>query len=164
MMGDTVDLVGEGLSSSVAWRGETPSNQVRVSMRHEDRNETNLPVNDEKGLTRRELLKAVGAVAATVGVDFRGVRASASVCSATSALLLPEGRGDQVARPRAAAFDLADVRLLEGPFRRAQERNGRYLLQLEPDRLLHNFRVNAGLKPKAAVYGGWESVEPWVNI
>ena len=32
-----------------------------------------------------------------------------------------------------------------------------YLLQLEPDRMLHNFRVNAGLEPKAPVYGGWES-------
>ena len=66
--------------------------------------------------------------------------------------------------PRAAAFSLADVRLLEGPFRQAQERDARYLLQLEPDRLLHNFRVNAGLKPKALVYGGWESAEPWVAI
>ena len=35
---------------------------------------------------------------------------------------------------------------------------------LEPDRLLHNFRVNAGLQPKAPVYGGWESQEPWVEI
>src|SRR4029078_1148209 len=34
----------------------------------------------------------------------------------------------------------------------------------QPDRLLHNFRVNAGLEPKAPVYGGWESEEPWVNI
>ena len=66
--------------------------------------------------------------------------------------------------PRAAAFNLADVRLLEGPFRQAQERDGRYLLQLEPDRLLHNFRVNAGLTPKAPVYGGWESVQTWADI
>jgi hypothetical protein len=38
------------------------------------------------------------------------------------------------------------------------------MLSLDPDRLLHNFRVNAGLEPKAPVYGGWESQEPWVNI
>ena len=61
-------------------------------------------------------------------------------------------------------FALRDVRLLEGPFREAQERNARYLLSLEPDRLLHNFRVNAGLPPKAPVYGGWESEEPWIDI
>jgi DUF1680 family protein len=30
--------------------------------------------------------------------------------------------------------------------------------------MLHNFRVNAGLKPKAPVYGGWESVQPWIEI
>lgn len=56
------------------------------------------------------------------------------------------------------------MRLLDGPFRDAQARDARYLLSLEPDRLLHNFRVNAGLAPKAPVYGGWESEEPWVEI
>ncbi|HEY9226927.1 MAG TPA: beta-L-arabinofuranosidase domain-containing protein, partial [Gemmatimonadaceae bacterium] len=61
-------------------------------------------------------------------------------------------------------FDLRDVRLLDGPFRAAQQRNARYLLSLDPDRMLHNFRVNAGLAPKAPVYGGWESVEPWIGI
>ena len=39
-----------------------------------------------------------------------------------------------------------------------------YLVALQPDRMLHNFRVNAGLEPKAPVYGGWESEEPWVDI
>ncbi|MFL6620003.1 MAG: beta-L-arabinofuranosidase domain-containing protein [Povalibacter sp.] len=62
------------------------------------------------------------------------------------------------------AFPLSDVRLGDGPFLDAQRRDERYLLQLQPDRLLHNFRVNAGLEPKAAVYGGWESQEPWVDI
>src|ERR1044071_1421206 len=62
------------------------------------------------------------------------------------------------------AFPLSDVRLEQGPFLDAQQRDVRYLLQLEPDRLLHNFRVNAGLQPKAPVYGGWESQEPWIDI
>src|SRR6476619_8372574 len=65
---------------------------------------------------------------------------------------------------RGAPFDLRAVRLLDGPFRAAQQRNARYLLSLDPDRMLHNFRVNAGLTPKAPVYGGWESEEPWVGI
>ena len=30
--------------------------------------------------------------------------------------------------------------------------------------MLANFRINAGLTPKAPVYGGWESVEPWIEI
>ncbi|HEY8974943.1 MAG TPA: beta-L-arabinofuranosidase domain-containing protein, partial [Burkholderiaceae bacterium] len=61
-------------------------------------------------------------------------------------------------------FPLRDVRLLDGPWRRAQVLAGRYLMSLDSDRLLHNFRVNAGLPPKAPVYGGWESQEPWVDI
>ena len=53
---------------------------------------------------------------------------------------------------------LADVRLLEGsPFKNAMDRDAAYLLTIEPDRLLHRFYSNAGLKPKAEVYGGWES-------
>src|SRR4029079_15401150 len=59
---------------------------------------------------------------------------------------------------------LRDVRLLDGPFLSAQKRDVDYLLSLEPDRMLHNFRVNAGLAPKAPVYGGWESEEPWIEI
>ena len=30
--------------------------------------------------------------------------------------------------------------------------------------MLANFRSNAGLAPRAPVYGGWESVEPWIWI
>jgi DUF1680 family protein len=67
-------------------------------------------------------------------------------------------------RQTVAPFALADVRLLPGAFEHAQTLDGRYLLSLQPDRLLHNFRVNAGLAPKAPVYGGWESQEPWVDI
>ncbi len=62
------------------------------------------------------------------------------------------------------AFDLSDVDLVEGPFLHAQRMTESYLLKLEPDRMLHNFRVNAGLKPKAPVYGGWESEPTWADI
>jgi len=61
-------------------------------------------------------------------------------------------------------FELAAVHLLPGPFATARDLDARYLLSLEPDRLLHNFRANAGLAPKAPVYGGWESKEPWIDI
>jgi DUF1680 family protein len=54
-------------------------------------------------------------------------------------------------------FDLSEVKLLDSPFKRAMDLNARYLLSLVPDRFLHYFRVNAGLKPKAPAYGGWES-------
>jgi uncharacterized protein len=65
---------------------------------------------------------------------------------------------------RARFFGLDAVRLGAGPFLDAQRRDSDYLLRLEPDRMLANFRRNAGLEPKAPVYGGWESVEPWIWI
>lgn len=58
---------------------------------------------------------------------------------------------------RAHTFDLADVTVSDGPFREAMEADARYLLVLEPDRLLADFREHAGLKAKAERYGGWES-------
>src|SRR5262245_66690686 len=77
---------------------------------------------------------------------------------------LQSSRGQFPAAPQVTAFSLADVRLLDGPFLEAQKRNEAYLMKLEPDRMLHNFRVNAGLEPKAPVYGGWESVSTWADI
>ena len=66
--------------------------------------------------------------------------------------------------PQVQYFGLRDVRLAKGPFLHAQKLDEAYLLRLEPDRMLANFRANAGLQPRAPVYGGWESVEPWVWI
>src|SRR5258708_6380955 len=54
-------------------------------------------------------------------------------------------------------FCLLEVKLLDSPFKQGMDLNASYLLSLEPDRFLHYFRVNAGLKPKAPTYGGWES-------
>jgi len=53
------------------------------------------------------------------------------------------------APPLAAPFSLGDVKLLDSPFKKAMDLNAAYLLSLEPDRLLHNTRLYAGLKPKA---------------
>ena len=69
-----------------------------------------------------------------------------------------------IALQKGRYFPLSQVRLGPGPFLDAQKLDEAYLLQLEPDRMLANFRVNAGLAPKAMVYGGWESVEPWIDI
>jgi uncharacterized protein len=56
-------------------------------------------------------------------------------------------------------FDLTQVRLLNGPFRDAMQRDQAYLLSLDTNRLLHNFRKNAGLPSTAEPYGGWEAPE-----
>jgi len=57
---------------------------------------------------------------------------------------------------RVEPLPLSQVRLLPSPFLDAVESNRHYLLTLEPDRLLHNFRAGAGLPPKGERYGGWE--------
>ena len=62
-----------------------------------------------------------------------------------------------LAPPKAMPFSLQDVRLLPGPFKDGQDIAVKYLLSLEPDRFLANFRKEAGLEPKAKHYGGWES-------
>ncbi len=54
-------------------------------------------------------------------------------------------------------FDLQAVRLRPGPVLDALETNRRFLLALDPDRLLHMFRVTAGLPSAAAPLGGWEA-------
>lgn len=92
----------------------------------------------------------------------KSLRHSLLIC--ISLLLLPLGinanppsRVRDRIRREAHAFDLADVRLLDGPFKKAMMLDAEYLLRLEPDRLLSWFRKEAGLKPKGEVYGGWES-------
>jgi DUF1680 family protein len=59
--------------------------------------------------------------------------------------------------PQVQLFDLAQVRLADGPFKVAQETDAAYVRALEPDRLLAWFRKEAGLPQKGEVYGGWES-------
>ena len=71
----------------------------------------------------------------------------------------PTLRSAEPARLVARPFPLAAVRLLEGPFATAQQRNQEVLLQLDPDRLLHMFCVTAGLPSQAEPYGGWEKPE-----
>ena len=60
---------------------------------------------------------------------------------------------------QAQPFPLSDVRLLDGPFKHAQELDAKYLLSLDVDRLLHTFRLNAGLPTTAQPYGGWEELK-----
>ena len=54
-------------------------------------------------------------------------------------------------------FPLTQVRLGDGPCKVAMEADRRYLHSLPPDRLLHTFRINAGLPTSARPLGGWEA-------
>jgi DUF1680 family protein len=56
-----------------------------------------------------------------------------------------------------APFGLKEVRLLDGPFKEAQDRASLTLLKTyEPDRFLSRPRTAAGLDAKAPPYEGWE--------
>ena len=59
----------------------------------------------------------------------------------------------------ARPLPLSAVRLTGGPLKRAQDLDAKYLLALEPDRMMAGYRLRAGLEPKAKGYGGWDSVE-----
>jgi hypothetical protein len=65
--------------------------------------------------------------------------------------------GSQFPRDGIVALNAPHVRLTSGPLRDRQTSNGQYLLALQPDRLLHNFRINAGLPSLALPLGGWEN-------
>jgi DUF1680 family protein len=58
---------------------------------------------------------------------------------------------------KATAFNLGDVKITDGLFKKAMDNDAAYLLSIEPSRLLHRFYKNAGLPTNGDVYGGWES-------
>ncbi|NID13455.1 glycoside hydrolase family 127 protein [Fibrivirga algicola] len=68
---------------------------------------------------------------------------------------------------KAQSFDLQDVRITHGLFHDNIEREGKWLLSLPVDRLMHSFRVNAGMntpKPGSPTkmpkpLGGWEGLD-----
>ena len=89
----------------------------------------------------------------------RGVLAGmTSLTTMASAGLAAEEVGQlAAANGPAKPFPLSQVRLRPSIFLDSVEANKRYLLSLDPDRLLHNFHLFAGIAPKGAKYGGWEA-------
>ncbi len=85
--------------------------------------------------------------------------------SATAALAALPGRGRSGAvdaapdapPPIASPFDLSRVRLRPGPCLDAMMVNRRFLMAQDPDRLLHTFRLTAGLPTTGEPLGGWEA-------
>ncbi|MCY2954429.1 MAG: glycoside hydrolase family 127 protein [Planctomycetota bacterium] len=75
-------------------------------------------------------------------------------------ILPPDSANAAGPAPAAEAFEPGRVRLLDGPFKTVQELHRTGMVgQLEPDRLLFNFRKLAGLPQPAGVtrsYGGWD--------
>lgn len=55
------------------------------------------------------------------------------------------------------SFPLSSVRLLESPFKAAQETDMKYILSLDADRLLVPYFREAGLESKSKSYANWEN-------
>ena len=83
-----------------------------------------------------------------MAVSRRKLLQGAAFASAAAALGVPRfALGALAESPR--PFPLAAVRLKPSPWLDAVDSNRAYLKRLEPDRLLHNYREQAGLPAKA---------------
>lgn len=100
------------------------------------------------------MTRAFSALHAAAIVGRRSFLASASLLTLAGPAL---ARVVSAGNVRAEPAPLSSVRLLPSVWATAVERNRRTLLDLQPDRLLHNFHASAGLLPKAERYGGWEA-------
>lgn len=68
-------------------------------------------------------------------------------------------KNKQKITPKAISFNLQDVTLLDSRFKENQDRNGKCLLNIDINRLLHSWRVNAGISTNASPLGGWEALD-----
>ncbi len=110
--------------------------------------ETQVPVGQR--WSRRDVLQAGAASAAAITASV-ALPASTAAAAPTAPALRPAVQWQE------QPFALGQVTLLEGPFLQAQQRNRRFLMSLPNERLLHSFRVTAGLPSNAEPLGGWES-------
>ena len=108
-----------------------------------------------KTVSRREFVAtavAVGAGAVLRVPAFALENQSSGASSAAASKAVDH----EVVVPQASPFPMKNVRLLPGAFSAAAEANRKYLKTLPPDRLLHTFRLTAGLPSSAEPLGDWE--------
>jgi uncharacterized protein len=97
-----------------------------------------------KDRSRRDFLKA-GTAAAVV-----------YSCGTAAAAQIQQAGSDGYPASKLQPFPLSFVRLSPGVFKEQADINTRYLDSLAVDRLLHSFRMTAGISSRAVPYGGWE--------
>ena len=98
--------------------------------------------------SRRNFLQRSAATAAAIALD--------PLAHAASASEAPTSAPSNVDLRRARPVPLDKVRVLGGPLKTAQDLTAKYLLELEPDRMMAFYRVRAGLAQKAEPYAGWD--------
>src|SRR5208337_3137264 len=107
--------------------------------------------------TRRQFVSTAAAAAAGAALLPNRILASpAQVSAAMTPGMRKRPAGKQKTSGKVEPFPLTQVRLRKGVFQDAMEADRRYLHLLPSDRLLHTFRVNAGIPSSAEPLGGWE--------
>jgi len=113
----------------------------------------------KKGVTRRGFLKSSALVAGgSVGLP-SSLWGMSAWTAQDEAVHVPRSNnhiGYEKVAWKARPFPMAQVRLMPGPLKDMQERDRVYLYMLPNDRLLHSFRLTAGLPSTAQPLGGWE--------
>src|ERR1700760_1196757 len=121
-------------------RGGDPQHLARIIRRMSD------PPDRSPHINRRTLLQRSASAALLLAA--RHAAAGATTAAGATAA---------AAQPAIRPVPLNAVRLLPSVYLTAVTANRAYLKRLDCDRLLHNFREQAGLAPKGDVYPGWES-------
>ena len=108
-----------------------------------------------KAISRRKFVAAAavvgaGAVLRTPAFAFENQNTGAVSAVAAKPM------GHEVVASQASPFPMQSVRLGPGVFTQAAEANRKYLKTVATDRLLHTFRLNAGLPSSAEPLGEWE--------
>jgi len=110
-------------------------------------------------ISRRRFLTDAAGVAGTMAVLQPGLHFGVGL--AQDAVLDTPRSNNKKGREKVAwkvqPFPMTQVTLRKGPLKDAMEINRRYLLEVPNDRLLHMFRVTAGLPSTAQPLGGWEA-------
>jgi DUF1680 family protein len=112
--------------------------------------------------SRRDFLKASATATAAASLAPLAAHAESAAKSAIPESALPAAETPAAIKAferrlqRARPLPLGAVRITGGPLRNAQDLTAKYLLALDPDRMMAHYRVRAGLRQKAEPYVGWD--------
>lgn len=101
---------------------------------------------------RRTFIKTGAATAAGLAVN----SVAPSIAHADTVAPPSEPNASRGDRVKARPVPLDKVRLTGGPLLAAQQSTAKYLLSLDPDRMMAFYRLRAGLAQKAEPYAGWD--------
>src|SRR4051812_27317119 len=106
--------------------------------------------------SRRHFIERSAPAAAAIGLTPLGNQLSAEPWTAVLGQSPESIRAFENGIVRAHPVPLERVRLTGGPLKQVQDVTRKYLLSLDPDRMMAFYRVRAGLAQKAQPYEGWD--------